>query len=244
MNILKNLNYKNLFFTLLFINIIFIIYLKYNNIIIIKQLLFDHINIKVNKENLNKVNIIRKHILKSLIDIFKKYKINYTLSHGNLIEISRKDTIFQDDDIDIRLEPNSFNKWMKYCKTLKYNKNDDSYFDEKYNIKLDSRANSEAKQRINGIQITINNLELLFNEKVDKIYEQVHCDVVLSTINTNVWVPYDIDFNKIRKTNYMGINNVNIPSINDTERILTKEYGDYKTPIKQTVFIKNNFYYY
>lgn len=196
-------------------------------------LYFDHISIPVTEDSLYIVDCVRHHLMESLQDIFAAHKINYTLSHGNLIEHARGDKIYQDDDIDIRLDPRTFGNWMNYCRSIKQDTDTGQYYDEKYNISFDDRIHSEHQQKSSGIQVFVHDLNKLFGYDVDPVYKGIHCDVVLSTINTIVWVPYTIDFDKLESVTYLNVDNVKVPSADDMDRILSREYGDWKTPLKK-----------
>ena len=107
----------------------------------IGELRFDHTKISVNDENLKIVRGIMKSLLRKVVNILDKYNVNYVLGHGNLIEITRGKVIEQDDDIDIRIENNSFDNWMKYCNSIKSGNGE--FIDYTNGIILDHRAKDE-----------------------------------------------------------------------------------------------------
>ena len=52
----------------------------------------------------------------------------------------------------------------------------------------------------------------------------MHCDLVFNFVEPDFWNDYDINYSKLRKINYFGINTY-APSKQDTEKVLRKQYG-------------------
>lgn len=203
----------------------------------IRELMFDHTKISVNDENLKIVRGIMKSLLGKVVNILDKYNVNYVLGHGNLIEITRGKVIEQDDDIDIRIDNNSFDNWMKYCNSINKN-NDEEYVDYTNGIILDNRTKDEQQQMKNGIQI-----KLLNN---NTIFKNVHFDLVVAkTSKSNIWIDYSEAFkNKLVETKFLETT-VKIPDKKTTKKLLTKEYGkNYMIPLKKVIKDNNNYKYY
>ena len=96
------------------------------------------------------------------------------------------------------------------------------------------------RQLKNGIQAK------LIKFKNDFDYQEypemdIHLDLVINEVESDIWLNYDVNFDNLRKINFMGIKTY-APSINDTKKILTKEYGkNYLIPDKiYDPFIKEN----
>ena len=62
------------------------------------------------------------------------------------MEFERGETIYQDDDLDIRFDINDLDKWHIYCQNPKNKTN------PKYNLVFDNRFTNIKQQQINGIQ--------------------------------------------------------------------------------------------
>ena len=185
---------------------------------VVKEMVYyQHNELIVNEDNLKYCNEVKKQLLHNISSLLKSLNIKFVISHGNLIEFARKASIHHDDDIDIRMCSEDFDKWIKYCKKL------NCLVDNKYNLKYDHRIFNFEEQKDNGIQIRLNNL---INNNNIKIYNMdIHCDLVLNTIESETWIKYDIDFNNLREVKYLGTTTY-APSEEDTDRILKKEYGE------------------
>lgn len=183
---------------------------------------YQHNKLIVNHDNFKYTEEYKKQLLYNVNRLLKSLQIRFVIAHGNLIEFVRNQTIHHDDDIDIRIYSEDFYKWEKYCKTL------DSLIDKTYNLKFDSRILDIEKQKFNGLQISLN--KFVNNSNIKEYDMEIHCDLVINTINDSPWIAYDIDFNKLRHINYNGIDTY-APSFEDTDMILRKEYGkDYIHP--------------
>lgn len=185
---------------------------------VIKEMVYyQHNELIVNEDNLKYCNEVKKQLLHNVSSLLKSLNIKFVISHGNLIEFTRKTPIHHDDDIDIRMCAEDVDKWINYCKNL------NCLVDNKYNLKYDHRIFNFEEQKDNGIQIRLNNL---INNNNIKIYNMdIHCDLVLNTIESETWIKYDIDFNNLREVKYLGTTTY-APSEEDTDRILKKEYGE------------------
>ena len=185
---------------------------------VVKEMVYyQHNELIVNEDNLKYCNEVKKQLLHNVSSLLKSLNIKFVISHGNLIEFTRKIPIHHDDDIDIRMCAEDVDKWINYCKNL------NCLVDNKYNLKYDHRIFNFEEQKDNGIQIRLNNL---INNNNIKIYNMdIHCDLVLNTIESETWIKYDIDFNNLREVKYLGTTTY-APSEEDTDRILKKEYGE------------------
>tara|TARA_B110000971_G_scaffold108364_2_gene111031 strand:+ start:110 stop:814 length:705 start_codon:yes stop_codon:yes gene_type:complete len=210
------------------------IYEQYNNTIT----KFQHTNVVITDDTLLYVKLYKKALLYYTIQILDKYNIKYFLSNGNLLEYTRGKTIKQDDDVDIRIYDKDFDKWMKYCMTLK--KWENKYVDKDNILLFDDRAHNSNRQLYNGIQITLNVPNIPNNKlnKLHSIYKSVfnngiHLDLVPSNCEIHkVWKNQSYIFtDKLRKVSYLNTK-VSVPSKKMTHIVLTQDYGrDYITPL-------------
>ena len=185
---------------------------------VVKEMVYyQHNELIVNEDNLKYCNEVKKQLLHNVSSLLKKLNIKFVISHGNLIEFTRKKPIYHDDDIDIRICSEDFDKWVSYCKNL------NCLVDNQYNLKFDERLFAIELQKVYGIQINLNNF--INNNNINEYNMEIHCDVVLNTIESETWIKYDIDFNNLREVKYLGTITY-APSEEDTDRILKKEYGE------------------
>ena len=212
-----------IFKTVIIIFLLLIIF----NIMYRKKDTFQHNNQLLTVDSYVYVKEHRRQLIKNVTKLMDELDIKFVLSHGNLLEFVRGKPILHDDDIDIRFDKKDFDKWKEYCQDPD-NKN-------KYNLVFDNRFNEIDKQLINGIQIRLNSFN---NEKELKTFPDIdiHVDFVSASIDSNIWIPYDIDFDKKREITYLG-EKCYVPSKEDSHKVLKKDYGDnmfwsYKYPNK------------
>jgi len=98
-------------------------------IIIILSIIFVYINeiIKLILKTYRKKNYINKDkcfkIMSEIDDILKKYNIKYYFSEGTALGLYRDgDLIDWDDDVDIAMEEEKYNKFVKKCLPELFNK--------------------------------------------------------------------------------------------------------------------------
>lgn len=191
-------------------------------------------NFTINKDTYAYVLEYKKQLLKGVTQLLNDLNVRFCISHGNLIEYERGKPILHDDDLDIRICVDDFDKWSKYCMS----NNDNN--DYKYNLLFDNRINYIDSQKRNGVQVRLIQFQYEHGSK-DLEKMDIHCDLVLNNIETDVWIIYDIDYNNLRKVTYLGVNTY-APSKEDTVRILTKEYGSkYMIPNRSYLFNTNDF---
>jgi len=173
-------------------------------------------NITITHENYKYVIECKKQLVYHITNLFNDLNIRFVIAHGNLIEYERNEPIYNDDDVDVRFCVEDIEKWKKYCEN---NEKDNA----KYNLIFDNRFNDIDNQLYDGIQgylITFNNKDNIktFNDI------KVGIDVVPSIVDKKVWRDYNIDFNNLRKIDYIGVCTY-VPSKEDTIKLLTSQYG-------------------
>ena len=179
---------------------------------------FQHnFKVKVDKETYEYVRQYKSQLLFNIDKLLDDLNIKYVIAHGNLIEYVRNKPIYHDDDLDIRFDVDDFWKWEKYCKDLN---NVDDY---KYNLKYDHRIFDIEKQLFNGIQIRL--IKFMNPDNIKEFNLDIHCDLVASRVDKkDSWMDYYIDYSKLRRVNFLEVDTY-VPSEDDTDRILTKQYG-------------------
>jgi len=175
--------------------------------------------ITITKENYSLVLKQKKLLIKKLHNLFTSLDIKYVIGHGNLIEYVRGQPIYHDDDIDIRVDVNDAHKWFAYC--CKINKDECSerpfnYVDKQNGLSFDNRVHDADRQNKNGLQV------VLYNIKNDPFI--IHADIVFNYVTSDFWMNYDINYDKIKKINYIG-HETYVPCDDDIERVLSKQYG-------------------
>lgn len=187
---------------------------------------FQHNNhIKITKESLTYVQEYKKQLLSGISKLLFDLDIKFTIAHGNLIEYSRGKLIQHDDDIDIRFDIGDFEKWRKFSESCL------SRYLQKYNLYFDERFHDAKAQIHNGIQCRLIRFK---NEKNMKTFKMdIHCDLVCNIVSHELWNIYDIDFSKVQKVFYLGVETY-VPIDNDLQYILKKQFGEnYLIPNKQ-----------
>ena len=183
-------------------------------------------NIKITKKSLRYTQEYKKQLLFCISKLLFDLDIKFTISHGSLLEHIRGKLIQHDDDIDIRFHIGDFDKWIKFCNSCQ------SSSLQKYNLNFDYRFHDAQKQINDGIQCWL----LRFNNpRGMKTFEKmdIHCDLVCSIVHSTFWTIYDIDFSKLQKVLYLGVE-TSMPSYDDSVYILKKSYGEnYLTPDRQ-----------
>ena len=175
------------------------------------------------------VSEYKAQLLKNMTRLLNDLHIRFCIAHGNLIEHTRGKPIYHDDDLDLRLSSDDMGRWLEYCK----NNEKDIH---RFNLLFDGRLSDADAQKKNGIQVRLLEFQSEGNKKVFENMD-IHCDLVANNVQTDIWIVYDIDYNKLRKISYLGVDTY-APSEEDTDYILTKEYGsNYMTPNKRYMFI-------
>ena len=146
--------------------------------------------------------------------------IRYVIGEGNLLENERGIPIYHDDDLDIRMDIDDLEKWKNYCEQHDSNA-------AGYNLKFDFRFYDLDKQLQNGLQaslITFNNYDDI--QEFDRLFfpMDLHMDIVFSAVRSSDWVDYDINFDDLRETQYLGVDTY-APNDYDTDLVLKKAYG-------------------
>lgn len=206
-----------------------IAFIIYQNFFYKKSVFQHNSKIDITYDSYIYVTEYKRQLIRNITKLFDDLDIKFVISSANLIEYIRGKPIFSDDDLDIRFDIKDIDKWRAYCSDIK---NIDNH---KYGLVFDERFDKIDKQLYNGIQARLKNFE---NINLIKTYPEmdIHMDVVDNTISLgSVWYPYDIDFSKIRKIKYLGVDTY-APSKKDSHRILSKEYADdYRIPRHKSV---------
>lgn len=183
-------------------------------------------NIKITKKSLRYTQEYKKQLLSCISKLLFDLDIKFTISHGNLLEHIRGKLIQHDDDIDIRFNIGDFDKWIKFCNSCQ------SSSLQKYNLYFDDRFHDAKTQIHNGIQCRLIRFNKQRRMKTFKKMD-IHCDLVCNIVHHPLWNVYDIDFSKVQKVFYLGVE-TSTPSHDDSVYILKKQYGEnYLTPDKQ-----------
>jgi len=198
----------------------------------IKNKFFQNNKVQITRSSYFYVYNYKKQLLGNITKLLNDLDIRFVISHGNLIEYERNKKIYHDDDLDIRFDGRDLLKWENFCSS-KHDLN-------KYNLDFDKRIDNINRQKQNGIQAR------LIKFKNDFDYQEypemdIHLYLVLNKVTSNVWIDYNINFDNLRKIKLMGVETY-APSVDDTKKILTKEYGkNYLIPDKiYDPFIKEN----
>lgn len=158
----------------------------------------------------------KQELLRQLTKFLDNMNIEFVISHGNLIEYERQSPIYHDDDIDLRFNVKHLDRWIQWCK-----KQPSAEFEE-YNLKFDHRFKDERAQRNGRLHVS-----LLHPPDVDCDVcstMDIFADLVASNVKDKFWMDYDIDFSNRRQVTFLGIKTW-APSKQDTNRVLTYEYG-------------------
>ena len=188
---------------------------------------FQHNSIIVTKDSFQYLFEYKKQLLSNITKLLNDNQIKYVISHGNLLEFTRKKIIQHDDDLDIRFDINDLPKWEHFC----LNNNDKV---TKYNLIFDHRFHNINSQQYNGIQCRLIN----FNNKnkINTYNMDIHVDLVLNKVGIAFWKDYDIDFNNLRKIKYLGVETYG-PNNHDTHKVLVISYGkNYIIPERPDAF--------
>ena len=169
-------------------------------------------NIIVNKDSFEYVKEYKSQLLSNITQILHEIEIKYIISHGNLLEHTRKKAIQHDDDLDIRMDINDLDKWKTFCEN-------NNNIMNKYNLVFDKRFYDMKKQLHNGIQVRL--IEFVNKDNLYKEIEMdIHCDLVFNKVTSKFWIkcgPYDIDYNNLREIKFLNVNTF-APSLKDTHK--------------------------
>ena len=157
-------------------------------------------SILISHETSNDIKMIKTKLLHLVNSLFKKLKIKFVISHGNLIEYKRNIPIYQDDDLDLRFYFKDSDKIRNNLQFLCSNELIDYEFVNENWIKISLKYTKQ------------------------EVVICVCVDIVNASYHDNTWIKYDIDFNNLKKIKYLGVCTFS-PNDYDTHRILTKEYG-------------------
>ena len=196
-----------------------ILLLNKNKKILKEYVYFQHNKLIVSKESYAYCREYKRQLLYNITNLLNKLNVRFVISHGNLLEHTRNKPIYHDDDLDIRIYHKDFAKWVRYCMFLNAL---NLQSDKNFNLAFDGRIFKIDSQIKNGLQVRL--IKMKNKNKLKEFKMDIHCDLVLNTIKSDVWCTYDIDWNNIIKTEYLGVKTF-APNIEDTHRILTKEYG-------------------
>lgn len=179
--------------------------------------------IEITKDSLQYTIEYKRQLLSNITKLLNDNQIKFVISHGNLLEFTRKKLIQQDDDLDIRFDINDLPKWEKFCLNNTNNLT-------KYNLIFDDRFHNITSQKYNGIQCRLIKFNNKYNIKTYKM--DIHIDLVLNLVGTDFWKDYNIDFNNLRKIKYLGVDTY-CPNKYDTHNVLVRSYGNnYIIPLK------------
>jgi len=157
----------------------------------------------------------KKQLLNNITQLLIDLDIKFVISHGSLLEYTRGQPIYHDDNLDIRFDINDFDKWKTFCKS--------PINIDLYNLKFDFRINDINAHKYNGIQCRLIQFKNYKNIKEFKNID-IHCDLVANKVGSDFWIDYDIDFNNRR--NVILYDTVTYaPSKDDTHRMLSRSYG-------------------
>ena len=157
-------------------------------------------HIIITKKTCEYVRAYKTELMKETAVLMDLLKIPYVIANGNLIEYERGVRIYHDDDIDIRLDYKMLDTFISYI-----NSNDTI-------IHLTKLQDGWYQGRLRHFS---NPLSLNMD---------IHIDIVENTIEYSPWIKYDIGYSNRRSITYLGIETY-APSAEDTERVLTIEYG-------------------
>lgn len=183
---------------------------------------FQHNKLKITKESYTYVFEYKQQLLYSITKLLNDLGIKFVISHGNLIEFTRNKPIYHDDDLDIRFNKNDFYKWENFC-------NNNNKILPKYNLKFDHRFKDFHKQIYNGIQCRL--IKFYNKNNINEYEMNLHCDLVANIVGNKFWPDYNINYNSLRKIKYLSVETF-APSIKDTHKVLSKQYGNYLIPDK------------
>jgi len=169
---------------------------------------------KITNESYNYVKNYKKELIRNITKLLNDLNIKFFIADGILLEYHRGPPIYQDDDVDVRLDSNDFHKWIQFCKN-----NEKKLV--KYNLIFDNRFKNIKAQKINGIQCSLIN----FNGNSKYKNMDIHLDLVSSNINSSVWKSFDGNFNNLRQVHIYDIKTF-VPSYEDTINNLIKVYGN------------------
>lgn len=179
--------------------------------------MFQHNRIKITRTSYAYVKSYKLELMANLSNLFSDICVRYVISHGNLLEYERGQSIFQDDDLDIRVCKLDIEKWENYCKDPKNQAN------SKYNLRFDNRFHDMNKQKNNGIQCRLMHHVTDATDELKNM--NIHADIVFDTVTSKQWMDYDIDWDNIVRITYMGTLTY-VPKKEDIVRLLKKNYGE------------------
>ena len=176
--------------------------------------LYPHSELKVNKHNKELVESNLLKLLKDVTKFLEKNEIRYIISDGTLLGAYRNSSIIHgDDDIDMRIHRDDWNKFYEKIKKSKY-------FYNNYFI-----SNSKFKPK--------DNKWLQIHCKIKTPGGSLHMDIVSSELEAknplnNNWVFKNADNNFDLPTEPIKINNITVQGPNKKliEPILEDIYGD------------------
>jgi len=187
---------------------------------------YKHNKVVVTEETYKYVLSYKRQLMEGMSALLDDVGVRYVISHGNLIEYERGKPIYHDDDIDLRFCVDDLTQWEIYCS------DDNNIENPKYNLSFDKRFHDMDKQKINGIQAWLLTFDTAGSPKSFP-QMNIHCDLVLNIIESDFWMDYKIDYNKLRKIKLYGVDTY-APSKKDTVKVLADQYGDnYITPYKR-----------
>ena len=177
---------------------------------------FHNSKVQVTKYSYAYVYEYKRQLMSNLAKFLSDLKVNYVISHGNLIEYERGRLIYHDDDIDIRIDRNDI-------------PNVNFSLLSKYNLKLVESDYINHVRRMGFIQKKIcywHHINLVeFKSRISLPNMTIFADLVCNRTNTIPWNEYDINYRNIREIVYMETKTF-APSKEDTLRLLEKEYGE------------------
>jgi len=183
-----------------------------------KPRMFYHLKrIPVTQITYNIARDIKKRILSAVDALLESLHVRYALSDGNLLEYERGIPIYHDDDVDIRVDSRDFHIINDYIGGR-------SNLDTDRNIKFDAY----------NLDRTWYHVSLINTDDIPSDYDLKNCislDFVISNeICGGFWKKYDIDFDNLRRINYLDIDTF-APGKEDTIRVLQTAFGvNYLTP--------------
>ena len=184
---------------------------------------------------LQKVQNYKRILLQRIVSVFNANDIAYSLDAGNLLESLRGEVIPQDDDLDVRFDHCDWDKWEAYCRSLQKVTTDQTrYVDVARNLTYDGRGHHFEKQKYNGIQARLLDLENPLppqGMKHSKKDEAMHVDIVTSKPGTTFWNNVEHFFTTpLRVKSYLSTD-VTLPPVEMQHAYLSQKYGaTYMTP--------------
>jgi len=181
-------------------------------------------NIEINSQTFQYVQEYKRQLINNITQLLNEIDVKFVISHGNLIEYSRGETIYHDDDLDIRFNVDDITKWQHFCNNpINYDRIKNGFFLQKYNLRFDHRFDNIQKQKQNGIQCKLIHFDNKNN--IDTFEMDIHGDFVCSVVETNFWMNYNINFYNLKEIEYLNVKTF-APNDKDTHRVLKNQYGE------------------